>query len=204
MALPRPRRPPALSEDAEYSLNRIESAATRMTSLVEDLLLLARLDEGRELERESVDLTVVLIDAVADAHVAGSDHEWALELPDEPLQVKGDRLRLHQVVANLLRNANVHTPPGTRVATSLRNEINPSGIPVAVITVADNGPGIEPELLPVLFERFARGDSSRARSTGSTGLGLAIVEAVIDAHGGRVSVESVPNRTEFRVELPIA
>ncbi|NQX28819.1 HAMP domain-containing protein [Microbacteriaceae bacterium VKM Ac-2854] len=193
-----------LSEDAVYSLDRIESAATRMTSLVEDLLLLARLDEGRDLERESVDLTMVLIEAVSDAHVAGSDHEWDLELPDEPIEIVGDGFRLHQVVANLLRNANVHTPAGTRVVAALHSEVNATGVPVAVVTVTDDGPGIDPALVPVLFERFARGDSSRARSTGSTGLGLAIVAAVVEAHHGSVSVASEPGRTAFRVELPVS
>lgn len=194
----------ALSEDATYSLDRIESAATRMTSLVEDLLLLARLDEGRDLERESVDLTMVLIEAVADAHVAGSDHEWDLELPDEPVEILGDGMRLHQVVANLLRNAHVHTPPGTRVVAGLSSGVNASGVPVAVVTVTDDGPGIDPALVPVLFERFVRGDSSRARTTGSTGLGLAIVAAVVDAHHGTVTVRSEPGCTAFRIELPVA
>lgn len=200
-----PRRGGAeLNEDAVYSLDRIESAATRMTSLVEDLLLLARLDEGRDLERESVDLTMVLIEAVSDAHVAGSDHEWDLELSDEPVEIVGDGFRLHQVVANLLRNANVHTPAGTRVVAALNTEVNAAGVPVAVVTVTDDGPGIDPALVPVLFERFARGDSSRARTTGSTGLGLAIVSAVIEAHHGTVTVVSEPGRTAFRVELPVS
>ncbi|KQQ03799.1 MULTISPECIES: sensor histidine kinase [unclassified Rathayibacter] len=191
-----------LPEAATYSLDRIESAATRMTSLVEDLLLLARLDEGRDLEREPVDLTMVLIEAVSDAHVAGPDHEWDLELPEEPVEIRGDGFRLHQVVANLLRNATVHTPPGTRVVAALAEDHDAAGRPIAVVTVTDSGPGIDPALVPVLFERFARGDSSRARTTGSTGLGLAIVAAVVDAHGGRVLVESAPGRTVFRVELP--
>ncbi|MBF4462973.1 HAMP domain-containing protein [Rathayibacter sp. VKM Ac-2878] len=191
-----------LPEAAAYSLDRIESAATRMTSLVEDLLLLARLDEGRDLEKEPVDLTLLLIEAVSDAHVAGPDHEWDLELPEEPIEVRGDGFRLHQVVANLLRNATVHTPAGTAVVAALAEERDASGAPIAVITVTDSGPGIAPELVPVLFERFARGDSSRTRATGSTGLGLAIVAAVVDAHGGRVLVESAPGRTSFRVELP--
>ncbi|WP_244274900.1 sensor histidine kinase [Rathayibacter oskolensis] len=191
-----------LPEAATYSLDRIESAATRMTSLVEDLLLLARLDEGRDLEKEPVDLTMVLIEAVSDAHVAGPDHEWDLDLPEEPLEIRGDGFRLHQVVANLLRNAAVHTPPGTRVVAALAEERDERGLPIAVVTVTDSGPGIDPALVPVLFERFARGDSSRARTTGSTGLGLAIVSAVVDAHGGRVLVESEPGRTSFRVELP--
>ncbi|WP_235021841.1 sensor histidine kinase [Rathayibacter sp. VKM Ac-2754] len=191
-----------LPEAAVYSLDRIESAATRMTSLVEDLLLLARLDEGRDLEKEPVDLTMVLIEAVSDAHVAGPDHEWDLELPEEPVEIRGDGFRLHQVVANLLRNASVHTPPGTRVVAALSEGRDERGRPIAVVEITDSGPGIDPALVPVLFERFARGDSSRARTTGSTGLGLAIVAAVVDAHGGRVLVESAPGRTLFRVELP--
>ena len=190
-----------LPESAAYSLDRIESAATRMTSLVEDLLLLARLDEGRDLEKEPVDLTLLVIEALSDAHAAGPDHEWDLELPEEPIEIRGDGFRLHQVVANLLRNATVHTPPGTRVVAALAEEVS-EGRPIAVVTVTDSGPGIAPELVPVLFERFARGDSSRARTTGSTGLGLAIVAAVVDAHGGRVLVASEPGRTSFRVELP--
>ncbi|PPH87224.1 two-component sensor histidine kinase [Rathayibacter sp. AY1D5] len=198
--LPR-RGGPELPESAAYSLDRIESAATRMTSLVEDLLLLARLDEGRDLEKEPVDLTLLVIEALSDAHAAGPDHEWDLELPEEPIEIRGDGFRLHQVVANLLRNATVHTPPGTRVVAALAEEVS-EGRPIAVVTVTDSGPGIAPELVPVLFERFARGDSSRARTTGSTGLGLAIVAAVVDAHGGRVLVASEPGRTSFRVELP--
>ncbi|QHC56909.1 HAMP domain-containing protein [Rathayibacter tanaceti] len=190
-----------LPETAAYSLDRIEWAATRMTSLVEDLLLLARLDEGRDLEKAPVDLTLLLIDAVSDAHAAGPDHEWDLELPEEPIEIRGDDFRLHQVVGNLLRNAAVHTPPGTRVVAALA-EGRSAGRPIAVVTVTDSGPGIAPELMPRLFERFARGDSSRARTTGSTGLGLAIVAAVVDAHGGRVLVDSEPGRTSFRVELP--
>jgi two-component system OmpR family sensor kinase len=191
-----------LPETAAHSLERIESAATRMTSLVEDLLLLARLDEGRDLEKEPVDLTMLLIEAVSDAHVAGPDHDWDLDLPEEPVEIRGDGFRLHQVVANLLRNVSVHTPAGTRVVAALAEERDSAGRPIAVVTVTDSGPGIAPELVPVLFERFARGDSSRARTTGSTGLGLAIVAAVVEAHGGRVLVDSEPGRTAFRVELP--
>ncbi|NRG41083.1 HAMP domain-containing protein [Rathayibacter sp. VKM Ac-2835] len=198
-----PRRSEAkLSEEAAYSLDRIESAAMRMTSLVEDLLLLARLDEGRALQKEPVDLTMLLIEAVSDAHVAGPDHEWDLELPEEPLEIPGDRFRLHQVVANLLRNATVHTPPGTRVVTTLAQDRDERGQRIAVVSVTDSGPGIDPALVPVLFERFSRGDSSRARTTGSTGLGLAIVAAVVEAHGGRITVASEQHRTTFRVELP--
>jgi two-component system OmpR family sensor kinase len=194
-----------LPADVVHSLGRVESEATRMTSLVEDLLLLARLDEGRDLESARIDLSRLLIDAVSDAHAAGSDHEWSLDLPEEPVVIDGDQARLHQVLANLLANARVHTPAGTAVSVSLG--IESAGAlgseRLAVVTVADNGPGIPVDVQPVLFERFARGDSSRSRAAGSTGLGLAIVSAVVDGHGGAVRVKSVPGATEFRVELPL-
>jgi two-component system OmpR family sensor kinase len=170
-----------------------------MTSLVEDLLLLARLDAQRELEAEDVDLSRLLVDVVSDAHAAGRDHEWDLELPDEPVVVRGDDPRLHQVFANLLANARVHTPAGTRVSVELKPPLHGE---VAVL-VHDTGPGIAPELQPTLFERFVRGDSSRNRNTGSTGLGLSIVSAVVQAHHGSVSVESTPGSTTFTVRLPV-
>ncbi|MEN0086761.1 MAG: HAMP domain-containing sensor histidine kinase [Leifsonia sp.] len=195
------RAPHELPPDVTRSLGRIESEATRMTSLVEDLLLLARLDEGRELDRDPVDLTLLLVDALSDAHAAGPDHEWILDLPEEPVEVVGDAPRLHQVLMNLLANARVHTPEGTKVTAGLRVEAD-SGR--AVVTVADDGPGIPEDLQGSLFERFARGDSSRNRATGSTGLGLAIVQAVVQAHGGEVTVHSVPGDTVFTVTLPLA
>ncbi|WP_241992838.1 sensor histidine kinase [Cryobacterium frigoriphilum] len=192
-----------LPPDALHALGRIESESIRMTGLVEDLLLLARLDEGRELEQKPVDLTMLLVDAVSDAHAAGRDHVWNLDLPDEPVEALGDAPRLHQVVANLLANARVHTDPGTTVEVALAAEATDAG-PRAVITITDNGPGIQENLQQTLFERFARGDSSRFRGTGSTGLGLAIVQAVVTAHHGEVTVESEPGRTRFRVSLPLA
>ena len=186
-----------LSPDVEYSILRISSQADRMTALVEDLLLLARLDAGRPLERAPVDLTRLVLDGVNDAHAAGMDHRWQLDLPDEPLVVTGDASRLTQVLTNLLANARTHTPAGTTVTVGLA----PSASGVA-LTVTDDGPGIPAELLPHVFERFARGSASRSRETGSTGLGLAIVDAVVAAHGGRVQVTSRPGRTEFTVWLP--
>ena len=189
-----------LPPDAVHALDRIESESVRMTGLVEDLLLLARLDEGRELEREPVDLTLLLIDAVSDAHAAGPDHTWDLELPEEPIQAIGDSARLHQVFTNLLANARVHTPAGTTVTVALQAEDTH-----AIVTVTDDGPGIPHDLQSRLFERFARGDSSRYRGvgTGSSGLGLAIVQAVVAAHHGSVTVTSEPGKTQFRVELPL-
>ncbi|TFB47237.1 sensor histidine kinase [Cryobacterium tagatosivorans] len=187
-----------LPADAIRSLDRIESEAIRMTGLVEDLLLLARLDEGRELEREPVDLTRMLVDVVSDAHAAGPEHVWNLDLPEEPIEITGDASRLHQVFANLLANARVHTPPGTSVTTALAAEGDR-----AVVTVTDDGPGIPEILRSTLFERFARGDSSRFRGTGSTGLGLAIARAVVTAHRGEITVESREGFTRFRVALPL-
>ncbi|WP_155865210.1 sensor histidine kinase [Gryllotalpicola ginsengisoli] len=183
--------------DVQHAIGRIESEAKRMTAMVEDLLLLARLDEGRELDREPVDLSMLLINLLSDAHAAGPDHIWRLDLPEEPIEVIGDQPRLHQVFANLLTNARVHTPPGTTVTLALAATDD-----AAEVSVSDDGPGIPPELQPLLFERFARGDSSRSRNTGSTGLGLAIVRAVVDAHHGSIVVESEPGRTVFRVRLP--
>jgi len=182
------------------AMGRVDAAAHRMSGLVEDLLLLARLDSGRPLDRQPVDLTPLTIDAVSDAHIAGPDHRWDLKLPDRPAIVNGDVARLHQVLANLLANARVHTPPGTTVIAALG--VDPSG--AAVWTVRDNGPGIPAGLQPEIFQRFTRGDSSRSRQAGSTGLGLSIVAAVVKAHGGELTVDSVPGRTEFTVRLPLS
>ncbi|WP_247683525.1 cell wall metabolism sensor histidine kinase WalK [Micromonospora sp. D93] len=183
--------------DVAHALRRVESESTRMTSLVDDLLLLARLDTGRPLAVEPVDLTALVVDAVSDAHVAGPEHRWQLELPEVAIRVPGDAARLHQVVANLLTNARVHTPPGSTVTTTLAVDAVS-----AVLTVADDGPGVPVELQPEMFERFARGDSSRSRAHGSTGLGLAIVAAVVEAHHGTVGVQSRPGRTMVTVRLP--
>jgi two-component system OmpR family sensor kinase len=188
----------AVPPDVAHALRRVESETVRMTALVEDLLLLARLDAGRPLAAEPVDLTVLIVDAVSDAHVAGPRHRWRLNLPDDPVTVTGDAARLHQVLANLLANARAHTPPGTTVTTTLTSSDG-----TAVVMVTDDGPGIPPDLLPELFERFARGDTSRSRAAGSTGLGLAIVFAVVEAHHGAAAVESRPGHTAFTVTIPL-
>jgi two-component system, OmpR family, sensor kinase len=184
--------------DIAHAMSRVESEAGRMTTLVDDLLLLARLDAGRPLDSAEVDLTRLAVDATSDAHAAGPQHRWQLDVPDEPVVVVGDASRLHQVLTNLLANARTHTPPGTTVRISLRSEAN-----LAVLTVCDDGPGISAELMPDVFERFSRGEQSRSRTAGSTGLGLAIVAAVVAAHQGRIMVESRPGDTVFTVELPI-
>lgn len=183
--------------DTRHALGRIESEASRMTLLVEDLLLLARLDAGRPLQFEETDLVPLVVDTVSDARAAGQEHVWRLELPDEPAPVCADAARLQQVLVNLLGNARNHTPPGTTVTARVRR----NG-PWLCVDVVDDGPGIPPALLPRIFERFARGDSARTRATGSTGLGLAIVQAVATAHGGAVTVDSVPGHTAFTLHLP--
>lgn len=187
-----------LPGDITYAMDRVESEATRMTGLVEDLLLLARLDTGRPIAKEAVDLTALVIDAVSDAHAAGPQHPVRLALPDEPVEIVGDPARLHQVLTNLLTNARTHTAPGTSISVTLGKPANES----VVVEIADEGPGIAPDLLPHIFERFARADTSRSRKAGSTGLGLAIVSAVVSAHGGSVDVQTRPGRTAFTVTLP--
>ncbi|MFD5912617.1 sensor histidine kinase [Streptomyces massasporeus] len=183
--------------DTRHALGRIESEAGRMTLLVEDLLLLARLDAGRPLQFEQTDLVPLVVDTISDARAAGQDHNWRLDLPDEPALVSADAARLQQVLVNLLGNARKHTPPGTTVTARVQRHDR-----WLCVEVEDNGQGIPAELLPHVFERFARGDSARSRATGSTGLGLAIVQAVATAHGGAVTVDSVPGRTLFTVHLP--
>jgi two-component system OmpR family sensor kinase len=139
-----------------------------------------------------------VVDTVGDARVAGPGHQWRMELPDEPVTVSGDDARLHQVLANLLANARTHTPPGTTVTVSLA----PPDAGAVALRVADDGPGIPESLLPDVFDRFARADTSRSRAAGSTGLGLSIVDAVTHSHGGRVELSSRPGRTEVTVILP--
>jgi two-component system OmpR family sensor kinase len=173
------------------ALDKVEEESARMTTLVEDMLLLARLDAGRPLEQAPVDLTRVLVEAVSDARVLGPDHRWQLELPDAPLEVVGDEQRLHQVITNLLTNARKHTPPGTTVTVSVR----PDGF-----DVRDDGPGFPPDFVEHAFERFARVDQARQR-TGGAGLGLALVEAIVRSHGGTVTLSSAPTGTTIAVRL---
>ena len=171
-----------------------------MGVLVDDLLLLARLDAGRPLASNAVDLTRIAIDATNDARVAGRDHRWTLDLPSDPVVVVGDDDRLREIVTNLLTNARVHTPPGTRVELALSIDADAGK---AVLSVTDDGPGIRAEAQPRVFERFYRDDSVRAPKTGSSGLGLAIVAAVARAHGGDVSLLSRIGLTSFTVRLPL-
>jgi two-component system, OmpR family, sensor kinase len=195
------RRRPA---DAGTALGKVEEESGRMTALVEDLLLLARLDAGRPLEREPVDLTRLLLEAVSDARVVAPDHRWRLDLPDDAVEVTGDAHRLHQVVTNLLANARKYTPAGTTVTVSARR--TPDG---GSFAVHDDGPGFPSDLVEHAFERFARGDVARTRASGNgeqpvggAGLGLSLVEAIVHAHGGRVSLISHPGDTAITVNLP--
>jgi two-component system, OmpR family, sensor kinase len=190
-----------LPEDAAYALSRIESESDRMSALVEDLLLLARLDSQPTLELQPVDVTEMVLNAVSDARAADSTHEWALDLTEDVITASADPHRLHQVVANLLANARTHTPAGTQVTAALR-----AAEGFAAISVTDNGPGVPAEIQDKVFERFTRADASRVRQAGgsSTGLGLAIVSAVVRAHGGTVTLESEPGHTCFTVRIPLA
>jgi two-component system OmpR family sensor kinase len=183
-------------EQALTSASRIESAAARMGVLVEDLLQLAALDEGRPLDREPVDLGDLAGDAVVESRALHPSHDWRIGPIGSSVAVTGDAARLYQVVTNLLNNAAAYTPDGTTVTTSvlrIGSEVQ--------LEVRDNGPGFAPELLPRATERFARGDASRSRATGGSGLGLAIVRAIVESHGGRLSLTN-DNGAVVVVHLP--
>ena len=173
-------------EKTKELISRIEGESIRMSSLVEDLLLLARLDQARELDFEPVDLNTLIVEVVASAKAAGPDHPIELHLPQEELFVLGDSRRIHQVVANLLANARTHTPLGTKINVTARQTLAE-----VIIEVADNGPGLSKSDQERIFERFFRADPARVRHSGEgSGLGLSIVDAVMKAHGGYVSVKS--------------
>jgi len=212
------RHPGESPEPVTHALSRVLSESTRMSVLVDDLLLLARLDAGRPLSREPVDMSRLAIDVTSDSRAARPDHRWVLELPGDPVVVKGDEQRLHQVLGNMLSNAGRHTPEGTTVTVRVSAELPPGEPgtgpesarhgaippqPRMVLTVTDDGAGIQSEMLPDLFERFTRADTSRSHATNaaSTGLGLAIVEAVVAAHNGAVLVTSRPGMTRFTIVL---
>lgn len=195
--------------DGRKSLARVQSQSERMTTLVEDLLLLARLDEGQPLKLTEVDLTQLVIETVSDEKIIAPERNWHLELPDDPLAVRGDASQLRQVLVNLLSNARKHTAPGTTVTTAVMKSADGS----AVVTVTDDGAGIPPGFVDHVFARFARADASRAgqapasgpaASEGTSGLGLSIVQSIIEAHGGSVTVRSQPGFTEFTLRLPTA
>jgi two-component system OmpR family sensor kinase len=184
-------------ESMALATRRIEAESARMGVLVDDLLLLARLDAGRPLDADSVDLSRLVIDAASDARAAVRTHRWLLALPEEPVVVPGDAARLHQVLANLLTNAGSYGPPGTTVSVSVTVEGSE-----AVLVVADDGPGIAEDKQAHIFERYFRADTASDNAAGGHGLGLAIVAAVVHAHRGSVSVSSRPGSTIFTVVLP--
>jgi two-component system OmpR family sensor kinase len=185
--------------DLERLMGGIRSETSRMEHLVADLLLLARLDEGRPMERRSVDLVALCAEAVNTAAAVGP--EWPVTFrAAEPIEVEGDATSLRQVIDNLLGNVRAHTPPGTVARVSVERDTDGDG---AVITVADNGPGMEPEEAAHIFERFYRSDPSRSRAHGGAGLGLSIVSAIVANHGGTVSAQGRPGEgTAFTVHLP--
>ena len=197
-----------LPETTEYSLARIESEAQRMSDLVSNLLLLARLDEGQDRQITDVEVTELMVDAVNDAAVSAPTHRWLTRVPDDPVWVRADRAQLHQALANLLSNARVHTPDGTTVTTSIATGRGDAdvlgGEPFVEMTVADDGPGIDADVLPHLFGRFVRADSSRSRETGSFGLGLSIAASIVESHGGTISAESRSGSTSFTIRLHAA
>jgi two-component system OmpR family sensor kinase len=192
------RRNPVMSEqDVMLATRRIEEEARRMGILVDDLLLLARLDQGRPLERVPVELDAMVLDACADARVADPTRVVTARI-EAPAQVIGDDLRLRQVLANLVRNAVVHTPPGTPIEVTLGVQGDS-----AVIEVVDHGPGIRPDHAQRIFERFHRADPARSGDQGGSGLGLSIAAAVVAAHGGRIDVRGTAGGgATFRIELP--
>ncbi len=185
-------------EDSAVARRRIEEESVRMSVMVDDMLVLARLGQGRPLERTPVDLRAVARDAVADARAVAPQREISLHAP-ESVVVTGDDTRLRQVIGNLVRNAVVHTPPDTAIDVSVSTHDS-----VAVLKVADHGTGLSAEDAGRIFEPFYRADPSRSRDSGGVGLGLSIVSAVTAAHGGSVKVENTPGGgATFEVELPL-
>ena len=191
------RNPDMSRDDVVLAVRRIEDETRRMGVLVDDLLLLARLDQGRPLDRAPVDLTSMINDAVSDARAADPERSVSARIA-APLVITGDDLRLRQAVANLVRNALVHTPAGSPVEVTLQPENGH-----AEIDVIDHGPGVPAAHRERIFERFHRADPQRSRDQGGSGLGLSIASAVVNAHGGRISVAETPGGgATFRIELP--
>ena len=185
----------SLSDQGKESLSRVQSQSVRMNALVEDLLTLARLDEGQAIQGRPVDLVQLAVEEVMEKRAQDSGHDWRLAVPAGTVDAWADPARLRQVLVNLLTNAQKHTPEGTKVEVGVA--VSADGRPT--LTVTDDGPGIPEELQPEVFSRFTQAD--KARTGGSSGLGLSIVQAIVQAHGGIVTLESRPGRTVFSVEL---
>jgi two-component system, OmpR family, sensor kinase len=190
-------------EDLAVAMRRIEDEASRMSRLVDEMLLLARLDQRRPLRQEQVDLSAIAAEAVDACWAADPDRKIQLRAP-EPVIVTGDPERLRQVLDNLLANVRVHTPPRTPATVTVRQVEDEAGSgPVAVVEVADEGPGIDRSAGSKVFERFYRMDAGRSRGRGGHGLGLSIVASIVEAHGGRCELESEPGRgATLRLILP--
>ncbi|HEY5989093.1 MAG TPA: HAMP domain-containing sensor histidine kinase, partial [Streptosporangiaceae bacterium] len=194
--------------DLDRIMERVEQESARMGMLVEDMLLLARVDQQRPIERRPVDLLTLAADAVQDARMIAPGRTIDLSVAaGAAFLVLGDEPRLRQVIANLMSNALTHTPDGTAIDV----RIGPGGlagdpaVPTVMIEVADQGPGLTSEQAERAFERFYRADQARRRRTGGAGLGLAIVHALVTAHGGTVAVDTAPGQgATFRITLPLA
>jgi two-component system OmpR family sensor kinase len=186
-------------------MQRVEQESARMGVLVEDMLLLARLDQQRPIEHRPVDLLTLAADAVQDARIIAPDREITLDVGSgAAFLVLGDEVRLRQVIGNLMNNALTHTPDGTPVAVRvLAGPRQP--VPSVVLEVADQGQGLRPDQAEHVFERFYRADQARTRTAGGTGLGLAIVAALVGAHDGTVALKTAPGQgATFRITLPLA
>jgi len=189
-------------------MERVEQESSRMGGLVEDMLMLARLDEQRPIERHPVDLLTLAADAVQDARIVAPSRAIDLTVgTGTAFLVLGDEARLRQVISNLMSNALTHTPEGSPISVRILagQQAGDPPVPSAVLEVTDHGPGLTPEQASRVFERFYRADQARGRRTGGSGLGLAIVDALVTAHDGTVSVDTGPGRgATFRITLPLA
>ena len=197
-------------DDLDRIMQRVEKEAARMGVLVEDLLLLARLDQQRPLARQPVDLLSLAADAVHDARLLSPARSIELSVqPGAAFLIEGDEVRLRQVIGNLMSNALTHTPDGTPIEVTIGSGILDPRVsdspPAVIVDVTDHGPGMTSEQAHRVFERFYRADQARTRATGGSGLGLAIVSALVSAHGGVASVRTAPGRgATFRIALPLA
>jgi two-component system OmpR family sensor kinase len=194
------------AEELDHLMGRVESEATRMGMLVEDLLTLARLDQQRPLNIAPVDLLTLAADAVQDARIVQPGRPIDLVVaPGTAFIIDGDEPRLRQVLANLVNNAISHTPAGTPVRVKIARGSLGRAVPAVAINVEDDGPGMTAEQARRVFERFYRADAARNRASGGTGLGLAIVAGLVEAHGGAVRVRTAPGKgADFQVKLPLS
>ncbi|MFL4474229.1 sensor histidine kinase [Paeniglutamicibacter sp. MACA_103] len=188
------------SDDGQRSLNRVLEQSTRMSSLVENLLLLARLDEKHQVKKAPVDVGKLAAEITEDFAITAPAHHWIPKVPDTPLVVSGDASALRRVITNLLANARKHTSEGNTVTVEIHRD---GSAHQAVLRVTDTGEGIAPDFLPLVFKRFTRADAARSGADGTTGLGLPIAKAIVESHDGTITVSSVPGNTVFEVRLPL-